>query len=143
MTDSLKNAVTVVLEQRGCTTREAQYALKTLITGLPVTKANVRECADDAMHMVELIRDRGRLGTIAYEGNAYFWAYKYRFWMRGDAHGNGYKGISIEKARRLIHQKFIENNLELGGEDERHDEIINQVFARGGNKSPNYTQEAA
>ena len=39
--------------------------------------------------------------------------------------------------------KFIENNLELGGEDERHDEIINQVFARGGNKSPNSTQEAA
>jgi len=48
--------------------------------------------------------------------------------MRGDAHGNGYRGIPIRRARKLIHQKFLDENLVLHGETQRHDEIINSVF---------------
>jgi hypothetical protein len=63
-----------------------------------------------------------------YNGLDYFWAYKYRFWMRGDAHGNGYKGTPIRTARKVIHAWFKLEHLPLSGETKRHDEIINAVF---------------
>jgi len=142
MSSPLKIAAILLLEERNCTTREAECVIQNFnLEDLPFTKANVREVVKHAMFDIELMRDKGRLKTPSYEGHAYFWSYKYRFWMRGDAHGNNYKGISIEKARRLIHQKFIENNLELSGETELHDKIINEVFSENGNDNPNYTQE--
>ena len=58
----------------------------------------------------------------------YFWNYKYRYWMRGDAHGNGYKGLPIEHARKIILRLFLAEGLDLAGDTEQHDEIINLVF---------------
>ena len=72
--------------------------------------------------------DELNIGTPRYRGAAYFWAYKYRFWMRGDAHGNGYMGIPIREARRRIHRRFMREGLPLAGKTARHDEIINKVF---------------
>ena len=59
--------------------------------------------------------DELNIGTPRYRGAAYFWAYKYRWWMRGDAHGNGYKGIPIKEARRRIHRRLMREGLPLAG----------------------------
>ena len=140
MSDPLKNAVMVALEEAGSTRREADYAMLFFRDGLEVTKNSVRELVKQGLYFIELLRDKGRIGTIAYEGNAYFWSHKYRFWMRGEAHESDYKGISIGAARRLIHKKFMDNNLELSGETELHDKIIDEVFSKNGNENPNYSK---
>ena len=57
--------------------------------------------------------------------------------MRGDAHGNGYKGKSVQQIRRTVHQKFLDEGLALNGETQRHDEIINTAFSG----YSNYTQD--
>ena len=127
----VKIAVAIVLQERGYTAREAECVWRgrwNRMSFKPVTKREILDDVKSAASSIDLMRDMGRVGTSAYEGLAYFWAYKYRFWMRGDAHGNGYNGLSIEKARRLIHAKFLEENLALDGETARHDEIINGVF---------------
>jgi len=127
-TDPLKIATRVLLGERGYTTREIDYGLGFYRDGLNLTGTRIRGMAVGCASQIELRRDKLRLGTELYQGKAYFWAYKYRFWMRGDGHGNGYKGISIERARRIIHQRFLEEGLSLDGETQKHDEIINEVF---------------
>lgn len=87
-------------------------------------------------YMEQLKHDKSCTGTKEYKGLAYFWAHKYRFWMRGDAHANGYKGVPIKLARRRIHNKFIKHSLPISGETAQHDSIINQVFGIDA-----YTQE--
>ena len=133
------------LKSKGYTAREIDFAFSNSKTGArPIrsmraaTKKNIRAWMNHAALIIDAIRDRGRVGTTAYQGIAYFWAYKYRFWMRGDAHGNGYEGIGIQEARRKIHDKFLDRNLDLNGETSSHDEIINEVFGMS-----EYSQEVA
>lgn len=117
------------LKSKGYTAREIDFAFSNTnnIYEAP-TKKNIRIHSCYAAHIIDAIRDRGRVGTTAYQGIAFFWAYKYRFWMRGDAHGNGYKGIGIQEARRKIHGKFLDRDLDLDGETSSHDQIVNEVF---------------
>ena len=143
--DYCKSLAGVFLEQAHFTPREVAHALSQLNDGLPRTKKSVRTLVSCSSTTISLMRDRGRIGTGAYAGLASFWAYKYRFWMRGDAHANGYRGISIERARRKIHDTFVAENLPLNGETARHDKIINDVFCKYPQKSllissPGYTQ---
>ena len=129
MSNPLTIAVNAVLCGKGYTAREANYGVGFFeTTSVGITKSNVINFAKHAGRMIDILRDEGRVGTTAYEGLAYFWAYKYRFWMRGDAHGNGYKGKSIERARREVHDTMLTEHLPLYGETSRHDEIVNNVF---------------
>ena len=60
-----------------------------------------------------------------------------QMWIRESATGNGYEGIGIQEARRKIHDKFLDRNLDLNGETSSHDQIINEVFGMD-----EYEQEA-
>lgn len=126
-TSPMHVAVSAVLIERGYTQRECDYGLGNFKSG-EISKLLVRDYANHAQYNIDLLRDNGRVGTIAYEGLAYFWAYKYRFWMRGDAHGNGYDKLPIEQARRIIHKRMMDAGIELNGESAAHDEIVNDVF---------------
>ena len=126
--DKLKIVVSVLLKERGYTREEIKYGLSKLSDNIEITKTKILNCAELSEDLIKAYRDYGYIGTPLYQGIAYFWGYKYRFWMRGDAHGNGYKGMSVKQARKTIHNKFLAEGLELLGETERHDEIINKVF---------------
>ena len=129
MNSPIAVAATATLLGWGYTDREAKYGINFFMAGsAPLTKSRVREFAKGAKMMIDLMRDKGRVGTTAYEGQAYFWAYKYRFWMRGDGHNNGYTGKSVGRARREVHATMIAEQLPLDGETSRHDEIVNGVF---------------
>ena len=82
----------------------------------------------EGLEYTPIQQDQLAVDTKQYSGKAYFWNYKYRFWMRGDAHGNGYKGLPIEHARKIIHRLFLAEGFDLAGDTEQHDEIINLVF---------------
>ena len=126
--DPVKMAAELLVTERGYTVGEARYGLELMRDGLPFTRTKIRDAASFAEDYFALRRDQQRVGSELYQGNAYFWWYKYRFWMRGDAHGNGYKGIPLKRARVVIHRRFIEEGLDLSGETQRHDAIINEVF---------------
>jgi hypothetical protein len=139
--DPLRIAAEAVLLEQGYKLREIQNELGVLNNSWvkeKVTRANLRSLVRCSASLIDWRRDIGHLGTASYAGLADFWAYKYRFWMRGDAHGNGYTGHSIEKARRMIHDQLVDEGLSLDGETERHDEIINAVFEMN-----SYAQDAA
>jgi hypothetical protein len=119
-------AISLVLKERGYTPEEIKYGLAFWKKDL--NNRQVFKIARYTEDFIKLKRDECYIGTDLYRGIGYFWGYKYRWWMRGDAHGNGYRGISIRRARKLIHQKFLDENLALHGETQRHDEIINSVF---------------
>jgi hypothetical protein len=121
-------AAELILLERGYSKDEARHGLQHWKDTLPCDRKTIGWLVQVALNQIEHLRDDMRIGTDFYRGMAYFWAYKYRFWMRGDAHGNGYKDIPIMKARRLIHKRFLDEDLDLSGETQRHDEIINEVF---------------
>lgn len=103
---------------------------------LPYTKEHVHSLVSMYEKIILLRRDRGYIGTYHYLGEAYFWAYKYRFVMRGDICHQGddsWQG-NILDARRRIHDQFIKEKLSLDGETDRHDQIVNSVF------NTNYSQ---
>ena len=119
-------AISLVLKERGYTPEEIKYGISFWRKDL--NNRQVFKIARYTEDFIKLKRDECYIGTALYRGIGSFWGYKYRWWMRGDAHGNGYRGVSIRRARKLIHQKFLDENLVLGGETQRHDEIINSVF---------------
>jgi hypothetical protein len=126
-------AISLVLKERGYTPEEIEYGISFWRKDRgrkdrDFNSTEVFQIAKFTEEYIKLRRDECYIGTELYRGMAYFWSYKYRRWMRGDAHGNGYKGISIRRARKLIHKKFLDENLVLYGETQRHDEIINSVF---------------
>jgi hypothetical protein len=135
----------ILLKERKYSPQEIQYAIKRhgirkdlLFLPMPQATKEAKQMATWCEFLIKLKRDECYLGTELYQGKAYFWNHKYRHWMRGDAHGNGYRGISIENARRKIHKQFLDEGLDLAGETARHDEIINEVFG-----DSNYIQEVA
>jgi hypothetical protein len=128
-------AVELILLEKGYTKEEARLGVGLYGEGLPCDRGTINQLVKGSVTSIEHFRDDIRIGTDHYQGRAYFWAYKYRFWMRGDAHGNGYKGIPIERAR-IIHQRFLDEDLDLNGETQRHDEIVDNVFGMN-----EYTQE--
>lgn len=131
-------AASLLLRERGYTTSEIDHGLSFYKNDIEFTKSSIMSLTNGAEGFIKLERDRHDIGTKFYRGRGYFWAYKYRFCMRGDAHGNGYKGKSIERIRRTVHQQFLDDGLSLEGETQRHDEIINNAF----DHYSNYTQEA-
>jgi len=63
-------------------------------------------------------QDKLCLGTVHYQGLAYFWAHKYRHVMRD----------ADPKLKIVIHHKFLVAGLNLGDETPKHDRIINAAF---------------
>ena len=120
--------VVLVLKERGYTPEEIKYGISFWRKDRDFNTTEVFKFAKWTEEYIKLKRDECYIGTDLYHGDAYFWHRRYRWWMRGDGHGNGYRGISIRRARKLIHQKFLDENLVLHGETQRHDEIINSVF---------------
>ena len=121
-------AAELILLERGYSKDEARFALQMVNQTLPCNRKTIGAMVETAIVSIECLRDDMRIGTDFYQGIAYFWHYKYRFWMRGDAHGNGYKGMPLKKALMAIHKRFLDEGLALAGETQRHDEIINEVF---------------
>ena len=116
--DKLKIVVDVLLKERGYTREEIKYGLSKLSDNIEITKTKILNCAELSEDLIKAYRDYGYIGTPLYKGIAYFWAYKYRHYMRDATYSK----------RKLIHNKFLAEGLELTGETERHDEIINKVF---------------
>ena len=116
--DKLKIIVDVLLKERGYTREEIKYGLSRLSDNIEITKTKILNCAELSEYFIKSKRDEGYTGTPLYKGIAYYWAYKYRHYMRDATYSK----------RKLIHNKFLAEGLELTGETERHDEIINKVF---------------
>ena len=126
--DPVHVAAELILLERGYSKDEARLGLGHFREGLSCDRKTISRLAKRGEDFIEIYRDDLRIGTDLYRGGGYFWAHKYRFWMRGDSHGCGYKGVPIRKARKIIHQRFLDEDLDLAGETQRHDEIINEVF---------------
>tara|TARA_R110000822_G_C14916238_1_gene450845 strand:- start:239 stop:490 length:252 start_codon:yes stop_codon:yes gene_type:complete len=62
--------------------------------------------------------DRTFINTPNYLGVQYFWAYKYRHYLRDVS----------SSVRRRIHKKFMSAGLDVGEESEKHLEIIKGVI---------------
>ena len=137
MRDHAKVAAALLLQERGYADSEINHGLSFYKDGIKFTKTSIRQLTSGAEDFIKIQQDNHYVGTSFYRGLAYFWARKYRFCMRGDAHGNGYKGKSIQQIRRTVHQKILDEGLALTDETQRHDEIINTAF--GGYS--NYTQD--
>ena len=135
--DHAKVAASLLLQERGYADSEINHGLSFYKDGIKFTKSSIRQLTNGAEIFIKIQQDNHYVGTSFYRGLAYFWAYKYRFCMRGDAHGNGYKGKSVQQIRRTVHQKFLDEGLALSGETQRHDEIINTAFSG----YSNYTQD--
>ena len=131
-TDPAHISAELILLERGYTKEEARVGLGYFQQGLRCDRATIKRLTKRAEDFIEICRDDMRVGTDLYRGTGCFWAYKYRFWMRGDAHGNGYKGIPVKQARQKIHKRFLDEGLSLWGETQRHDEIIDEVFGTSG-----------
>ena len=116
--DKLKIVVELLLKERGYTREEINWSLSCLKDNIEFTKTKILNCAELSEYFVKHKRDQGYIGTPLYQGIAYFWSYKYRHYMRDATYSK----------RKLIHNKFVAEGLELTGETERHDEIINKVF---------------
>jgi len=116
--DKLKIVVDLLLKERGYTREEIKYGLSKLSDNIEITKTKILNCAELSEYFIKSKRDEGYTGTPLYKGIAYYWAYKYRHYMRDATYSK----------RKLIHNKFLAEGLELTGETERHDEIINKVF---------------
>ena len=134
--DPVKIAAEMILIEQGFTKNEAVLAVSHYRDGLGVSRQHIRWLVSAAKRHIYDIRDDMSIGTDLYQGIAYFWAHKYRFCMRGDAQPLQSK-TPIEKARRIIHRRFLDEDLALHGETQRHDEIINEVFGIN-----DYKQEA-
>ena len=116
--DKFKIAVELLLKERGYTREEIKYGVSFWKNNIEFTGTKIRNCAERSEDFIKHKRDEGYKGTPLYQGIAYFWAYKYRHYMRDATYSK----------RKLIHNKFLAEGLELTGETERHDEIINKVF---------------
>jgi hypothetical protein len=64
--------------------------------------------------------DKAAIGTSAYEGRAYFWAYEYRHYLR-----------DATRAQRIaVHAALLAARLPLDGESQRHLEIIESITGK-------------
>ena len=129
ITDPLKLTARAAIVARGYSTAEAAYGIGFFRDGLKVTTGLTTMLTNRAIALIKIRLDELKIGTEFYQGFGYFWSYSYRFWMRGDAHHQGDRlGISIQRARREVHQGFLDAGLELDGESPEHAAIINSVF---------------
>ena len=129
MTNSCKTAAFKSMRQDGYTVREINFGLDQLNNTLSATKENVALLVHHAKYGIHLARDQGYIGTVAYGGHAYFWAYKNRYFMRGDALANNdHKRLNLFEVRRQIHDRMVAAGIALNGETPAHDEIINNAF---------------
>ena len=126
MTDPLKKLVTLILRGKGYTVRECRYGLSGLKDGRKPNRGRIKLFRIHAEFMIRFRRDQGYTGTVAYQGLAYFWAYKYRHTLRD----------CTNWVRQRVHDQFLAADLELDGETAAHDEIVNRAFDGAG-----YTQE--
>ena len=78
---------------------------------------NSRELTFEAFEGIFKL-DKTFVGTSNYLGLAYFWAYEYRHYLRD---------CTMAK-RRKVHKKFMQADLELHGESEKHLDIIETVL---------------
>jgi len=116
--DKLKIVVDVLLKEKGYTREEIKYSLSKLSDNIEITRTKILNCVELSEDFIKHKRDEGYIGTPLYQGIVYFWSYKYRHHMRDTTYSK----------RKLIHNKFLVEGLELTGETKRHDEIINKVF---------------
>jgi hypothetical protein len=118
MKDTLKKITYKILREKGCSAREAKLALDGWHSFLPVTKVNQRVMVSTCLSTIEHLRDRGRVGTKAYAGRAYFWSHRYRHHLRD----------ASPSIRRRVHDKFLSLGIPLDGDTVRHDEVVNRAF---------------
>ena len=116
-----RDAAREILIARGYTSREIDFAFRPYKATLldkhtkSATDFLVRE-----HQAIDRLRDRGRVGTTAYEGIAYFWSHKYRYQLRdGEATG-------LREKRRKIHARFLAARLPVDGCTPEHDKIIEE-----------------
>jgi hypothetical protein len=72
----------------------------------------------DSEWHIKWLRDQAYVGTKAYQGIAYFWGCRYKHSLRD----------CTNTTRRLVHDKFLNEGLELHGETRKHDVIMDYVF---------------
>ena len=77
------------------------------------------ETMNDAQSMALHRMDQENVGTAAYLGISYFWAFKYRHSLRPCS----YYG------RRIVHKRLLDAGLDVRGESPEHDEIIEPYCA--------------
>ena len=65
-------------------------------------------------------QDMKDVGTKNYKGYAYFWNMKYKWDLRE----------TTPRIRRQIHKIFLDEGLDLSGDTERHDEVVNRFIRR-------------
>lgn len=64
--------------------------------------------------------DKTFIGTNNYMGIAFYWNYEYRHFLRD----------ATIKQRAKVHAKFLENNLDIVGQSDKHLAIIKAVIKK-------------
>ena len=118
----MKNKLYQILRSKGYTSRECKFATEDVPSISSYYNNSSKSDLDlyrrTAEWNIKWLRDKAYLGTKAYQGLAYFWAYRYRHTLRDCSNAS----------RRLVHDLFLKEGLELSGETRRHDEIMDKVF---------------
>ena len=112
----MKNKLYKILRAKGYSKRECGYAFNRW--GKKFPKSNFRYYLMDAEWHIKWLRDQAYIGTLAYQGIAYFWNHEYRFSLRD----------CKDSERILVHDAFLREALALSGKSPRHDEIVNSII---------------
>ena len=124
----MKNKLYKILRAKGYSKRECGYAfdrwkqrgidLNKLKTKISEQKSCLNYYKQDAEWHIKWLRDQAYIGTLAYQGIAYFWNHEYRFSLRD----------CKDSERILVHDAFLREALDLSGKSPRHDEIVNSII---------------
>ena len=117
----MNNKLYKILRSKGYTKRECGYAFSRWKRGIDfdnLPKSNLNFYKQDAEWHIKWLRDQAYIGTLAYQGIAYFWNHEYRFSLRD----------CKDSERILVHDAFLREALDLSGKSPRHDEIVNSII---------------
>ena len=117
----MNNKLYKILRSKGYTKRECGYAFSRWKRGIDfdsLPKSNLYYYIQDAEWHIKWLRDQAYIGTLAYQGIAYFWNHEYRFSLRD----------CKDSERILVHDAFLAEALDLSGKSARHNEIVNSII---------------
>lgn len=75
---------------------------------------------DETSEFASLHLDRARIGTPLYDGEAYFWAYEYRYPMRD----------LTRPMRKAVHDRLLRSGLTVDGCSINHQRVIDTFCNR-------------
>ena len=116
----MDNKLYKILRKKNYTSRECEYGTQrySSLNFNTMNKSRLNTLRICAEMDIKWLRDQAYVGTKAYQGIAYFWGCRYKHSLRD----------CTNTSRRLVHDLFLKEGLELHGETRKHDVIMDYVF---------------